>query len=95
VACYNDELAIPIMYERLVGTFRKIAVDYEIIFVNDGSPDDCAGAILQNHGARSLRRRRHPFAQLPLPNGFFAAGWKWPPMMAVNCGTATCRIRPN
>ena len=47
VACYNDEPAIPIMYERLVATFRKIAVDYEIIFVNDGSPDDCAGAILQ------------------------------------------------
>ncbi len=47
VACYNDEPAIPIMYERLVATFRKIAVDYEIIFVNDGSPDDCAGAILK------------------------------------------------
>jgi dolichol-phosphate mannosyltransferase len=47
VACYNDERAIPIMYERLVATFRKIGVDYEIIFVNDGSPDDCAGAILQ------------------------------------------------
>jgi dolichol-phosphate mannosyltransferase len=47
VACYKDELAIPVMYERLVATFRKIAVDYEIIFVNDGSPDDCAGAILK------------------------------------------------
>jgi len=47
VACYNDERAIPIMYERLVVTFRKIGVDYEIIFVNDSSPDDCAGAILQ------------------------------------------------
>jgi len=47
VTCYNDEPAIPIMYQRLVATFRKIAVDYEIIFVNDGSPDDCAGAILQ------------------------------------------------
>jgi nucleoside-diphosphate-sugar epimerase/glycosyltransferase involved in cell wall biosynthesis len=47
VACYNDEPAIPIMYERLVGMFRKIAVDYEIIFVNDGSPDDCAGVIQQ------------------------------------------------
>jgi polyisoprenyl-phosphate glycosyltransferase len=45
VACYRDEPAIPIMYERLVATFRKIGVDYEIIFVNDASPDDCAGAI--------------------------------------------------
>jgi polyisoprenyl-phosphate glycosyltransferase len=45
VACYRDEQAIPIMYERLVATFRKIGVDYEIIFVNDASPDDSAAAI--------------------------------------------------
>jgi dolichol-phosphate mannosyltransferase len=45
VACYRDEPAVPIMYERLVATFRKIGVDYEIIFVNDASPDDCAGVI--------------------------------------------------
>ena len=45
IACYRDEQAIPIMYGRLVSTFKKISVDYEIIFVNDGSPDDCAGAI--------------------------------------------------
>jgi polyisoprenyl-phosphate glycosyltransferase len=47
VACYKDEPAIPVMYQRLAATFRKLGVDYEIIFVNDGSPDDCAGAILQ------------------------------------------------
>ncbi len=45
IACYRDEPAIPIMYERLVATFRKIGVDYEIIFVNDASPDDSAAAI--------------------------------------------------
>jgi dolichol-phosphate mannosyltransferase len=45
IACYRDEPAVPIMYERLVRTFREINVDYEIIFVNDASPDDCAGAI--------------------------------------------------
>ena len=39
IACYRDERAIPIMYERLKKTFKKIGVDYEIIFVNDGSPD--------------------------------------------------------
>jgi len=39
-ACYKDELAIPFMAERLQKTFEKIGVDYEIIFVNDGSPDD-------------------------------------------------------
>ena len=39
-ACYKDEQAIPFMAERLQKTFEKIGVDYEIIFVNDGSPDD-------------------------------------------------------
>lgn len=40
VACYKDEPAIPIMYQRLTDTFRKLGIDYEIIFVNDCSPDD-------------------------------------------------------
>ncbi|MEK7450487.1 MAG: glycosyltransferase family 2 protein [Patescibacteria group bacterium] len=40
IACYKDELAIPIMHKRLSDTFKKIGIDYEIIFVNDGSPDN-------------------------------------------------------
>ena len=40
IACYKDAQAIPIMYQRLVATFKKINVDYEIIFVNDASPDN-------------------------------------------------------
>jgi len=40
IACYKDEKAIPIMHERLTKVFNKIKVDYEIIFVNDGSPDN-------------------------------------------------------
>ena len=40
IACYKDAQAIPFMYERLVKTFYKISVDYEIIFVNDASPDN-------------------------------------------------------
>lgn len=40
IACYKDALAVPIMYERLTKVFKKIKVEYEIIFVNDGSPDD-------------------------------------------------------
>jgi len=39
IACYRDERAIPYMYKRLVKTFKKIGIDYEIIFVNDDSPD--------------------------------------------------------
>ena len=40
IACYKDNLAIPVMYERLKATFEKLGIDYEIIFVNDNSPDD-------------------------------------------------------
>ena len=40
IACYKDGQAIPFMAERLIATFGKIGCDYEIIFVNDGSPDD-------------------------------------------------------
>jgi len=40
IACYRDAPAVPLMYERLTATFTKIGVDYEIIFVNDCSPDN-------------------------------------------------------
>jgi nucleoside-diphosphate-sugar epimerase/glycosyltransferase involved in cell wall biosynthesis len=40
IACYKDNQAIPIMYERLKATFTKLNIDFEIIFVNDCSPDD-------------------------------------------------------
>ena len=46
IACYKDAQAMPIMYERLVKTFHKINADYEIIFVNDCSPDN-ASEVLQ------------------------------------------------
>ena len=40
IACYQDAEAIPIMWERLVKTFTSLGADYEIIFVNDASPDN-------------------------------------------------------
>lgn len=47
VACYKDEQAIPVMHRRLTDTFKKLDVDYEIIFVNDGSPDNCDDRIVE------------------------------------------------
>lgn len=47
IACYKDEQAIPIMYERIVSTFNNIKAEYEIIFVNDSSPDQSLEAILK------------------------------------------------
>ena len=40
IACYKDAQAIPYMYRRLTDTFQKMQVYYEIIFVNDCSPDN-------------------------------------------------------
>jgi len=51
IACYKDNQAIPIMYQRLKDTFAKLKIDYEIIFVNDNSPDDSEEVI------RAITRR--------------------------------------
>ncbi|MDX6629540.1 MAG: polyisoprenyl-phosphate glycosyltransferase [Gaiellales bacterium] len=40
IACYRDAQAIPVMHRRLTETFAALGIDYEIIFVNDASPDD-------------------------------------------------------
>lgn len=45
IACYRDGEAIPVMHRRLTETFTRLGIDYEIIFVNDGSPDDSAEVI--------------------------------------------------
>ncbi len=51
IACYKDGQAIPIMHARLTETFVKLGIDYEIIFVNDCSPDDSA-SVIQELSAR-------------------------------------------
>jgi polyisoprenyl-phosphate glycosyltransferase len=40
IACYQDAQAIPVMHRRLTDMFDRLNVEYEIIFVNDCSPDD-------------------------------------------------------
>jgi polyisoprenyl-phosphate glycosyltransferase len=42
IACYRDAPAVPIMHERLAAAFAEVGADYEIIFVNDGSPDNAS-----------------------------------------------------
>jgi polyisoprenyl-phosphate glycosyltransferase len=37
--CYRDEGNIKALYERLSNSLRQITPDYEIIYVNDASPD--------------------------------------------------------
>lgn len=45
IACYRDEPAVPVMHARLTAVFQRLGVDYEIIFVNDCSPDNAAAVL--------------------------------------------------
>jgi polyisoprenyl-phosphate glycosyltransferase len=54
IACYRDAPAVPIMHDRLTAVFQKLAVDYEIIFVNDCSPDN-ASEVLADLASRDPR----------------------------------------
>jgi len=40
IACYKDAEAIPVMHSRMKNVLESLEINYEIIFVNDGSPDD-------------------------------------------------------
>ena len=54
VACYNDAQAIPIMAERLVSVLTKCKLDYEIIFVSNGSNDNSI-QVIQELSAQNSR----------------------------------------
>jgi dolichol-phosphate mannosyltransferase len=47
VTCYRDAPAIPEMHQRLTQTFHQLGVDYEIIYVNDRSPDNAAQVLAE------------------------------------------------
>jgi polyisoprenyl-phosphate glycosyltransferase len=50
IACYRDAQAVPVMYERLSRMFGEIGADYEIVFVNDGSPDNAREVLAELAG---------------------------------------------
>jgi nucleoside-diphosphate-sugar epimerase/glycosyltransferase involved in cell wall biosynthesis len=78
VACHNDAPRIPQIYERLQGAFSRLQVDYEIIFVNDGSTDESEEAIraLSRNDRRVLGiSHSRPFgSQAALRGGMEIAG---------------------
>ena len=39
VSCYNEEEAIPLFYKELINNLSKMELNYEIIFIDDGSKD--------------------------------------------------------
>ena len=73
IACYNDEKAIPYMHKRLSDTFNKIGVDYEIIFVNDGSSDDTEKVLFdlvqKDHHVIAINHSRNFNSQMAFTSG--------------------------
>lgn len=47
IACHRDGPAVPVMYRRLCDVFQRLGVDYEIVFVNDCSPDNAAEVLAE------------------------------------------------
>ncbi|HWF33193.1 MAG TPA: glycosyltransferase family 2 protein [Solirubrobacteraceae bacterium] len=47
VPCYREGESAPVMYERLAATFEALGVDWEIIFIDSGSPDDTPKVLAQ------------------------------------------------
>jgi len=45
IAAYKEGESAPLMHERLPAVFTELGLDYEIIFVNSGSPDDTADVL--------------------------------------------------
>ena len=45
VPCYNEEEVLPFFYEEVTKELKKIDVDYEIIYVDDGSKDKTSSII--------------------------------------------------
>lgn len=77
IACYNDEKAIQEMYERLISVFNRIRTDYEIIFVNDGSPDN-SHIVIENickkdHNVTGILHSRNFSSQNAFTSGMMKA----------------------
>ncbi len=55
VPCYNEEEALPLFYEEAVRVLRSIDMDYELLFINDGSTDGTLNIL------RDLGKNEHVF----------------------------------
>lgn len=75
--CYFDEKNVAALYTRLKASLQKITPDYEIIYVNDASPDN-AEAILRDLAAKDpkltvINHSRNFGAQAAFTSGMMQA----------------------
>lgn len=54
VACYNDAGSVAEMLKRIHAVMREVTAHYEIVYVNDASPDN-ASQVLEEHFAKDKR----------------------------------------
>jgi undecaprenyl-phosphate 4-deoxy-4-formamido-L-arabinose transferase len=52
IPVYNEELALPALFARLYPALDKLALTYEVIFVNDGSRDRSVAVLRKQFEAR-------------------------------------------
>ena len=64
VSCYNEEEALPLFYEEIVKVAKKMSkkVDFEFLFVNDGSKDKTL-EILRSFAKKDKRVRYISFSR--------------------------------
>jgi dolichol-phosphate mannosyltransferase len=55
VPCYKEAQSIPVMHERLTKVFSEMGVDWEVIFVDSGSPDRETPEVLAEIAAQDRR----------------------------------------
>lgn len=83
VPCYNEEQAIPFFYEEIIKLKEKMKVNFEYIFVNDGSKDNTINilkdyakkdkSVKYIHFSRNFGKEAAMLAGLELSTGDYVA----------------------
>lgn len=46
VPCYNEEQAVPLFYKEAISVLENLDIDFELLFINDGSNDNTLSVLL-------------------------------------------------
>src|SRR5271169_370305 len=78
VTCYRDEGSIQELLKRLTETMSKVTPNWEVIYVNDDSPDNSEEVLLQlaadNPRLTVISHARNFGAQVAFTTGLLQAG---------------------